>query len=131
MAFVDFLTKSLKRRQLRKRMKSNPWILPFLGKQSLKLRTQLYKIVSKNLPKGHKLMIIFKSQTTISHFLKFKDALPKRLMSHVIYKYTCDRCDSIYYGLTMRHLQNDGLSLWAYGDFTVHGEANCRSPRKS
>ena len=80
-------------------------ILPFLGKESLKLRTLLFMIMTKNLPKSHKIMVIFKSQTTISQFLKFKDTLPEKLMSHIIYKYKCDRCDSIYYGLTMRHVQ--------------------------
>ena len=80
-------------------------VLPFLGKQSLELKKVLLKCVSKNLPKGFKLNIVFRSQTTISQFFKFKDSLPKHLLSHIIYKFTCDRCNSVYHGLTQRHIK--------------------------
>ena len=80
-------------------------VLPFLGNLSLQIKKQLQKLFSENLPVRYKCRIVFKSQTKLSQFFKFKDILPKHLMSHVVYKYTCDRCNAIYYGLTMRHVK--------------------------
>ena len=47
----------------------------------------------------------YEIQSTVSHLLHFKDRLPKDLLSGVIYKYTCRKCSSLYYGETDRHLK--------------------------
>ena len=36
---------------------------------------------------------------------KFKDRVPYDLVSHAVYKYSCSRCNSTYYGETERHLK--------------------------
>ena len=36
---------------------------------------------------------------------RFKESLPYDLMSKVVYKYTCGRCNSSYYGETDSHLR--------------------------
>ena len=78
-------------------------VLPFLGKLSLELRTRLQKCISKNLP-FCKMRVIFKSSTRISNFFQFKDKMPFRLRSNVVYKFSCGSCNAIYYGETCRHL---------------------------
>ena len=80
-------------------------VLPFLGKHSLELKKRLCHSISKYLPKGHKLIVIFKAQTKVSQFFKFKDLIPRELTSHIIYKYTCDCCHALYFGLTRRHIK--------------------------
>ena len=52
-----------------------------------------------------KLQIVFKIQRKLSNVFRFKDCLPSDLVSGVVYKYTCDRCISTYYGETDRHLK--------------------------
>ena len=52
-----------------------------------------------------KVQIVFKSQRIFSSKFRFKEPLPYDLMSKVVYKYTCGRCNSSYYGETDRHLR--------------------------
>ena len=79
-------------------------VLPFLGKLSFDLKTQSQKkSISKNLP-FCKIRVIFKSSTHISNFFQFKDKMPFRLRSNVVYKFSCGRCNATYYGETCRHL---------------------------
>ena len=54
---------------------------------------------------SYKLQIVFKSQRKLSNIFCFKDRLPSDLVSGVVYKYTCGRCNSAYYGETDRHLK--------------------------
>ena len=37
-------------------------------------------------------------------FFNFKDRVPDSLRSSLVYKFTCDRCQSVYVGKTSRHL---------------------------
>ena len=37
--------------------------------------------------------------------VRFKDRVPYDLVPGVVYKYTCGRCNSSYYGDTERHLK--------------------------
>ena len=78
-------------------------VLSFLSKLSLDLRTRLKNSISKNLP-FCKLRVIFKSSTRISNFFQFKDKMAYCLRSNVVYKCSCGRCNSIYYGKTCRYL---------------------------
>ena len=54
---------------------------------------------------SYKLQIVFKSQRKLSNIFCFKDRLPSDLVSGVVYKYMCGRCNSTYYGETDRHLK--------------------------
>ena len=58
-----------------------------------------------NLSNSCKLQIAFKSQRKLSNDFRFKDRLPFDLVSGVVYRYTCGRCNSTYYGETDRHLK--------------------------
>ena len=69
---------------------------------SFVLRSNLIKSVSKSFP-SYKLKVIFKSTCNIGSYLNFKDKIPKSLISGVVYKYTCNRCNSVYVGKTKRH----------------------------
>ena len=53
-----------------------------------------------------KLQIVFKSQRNFANVFRFKDRLPVDLVSGVVYKYACGRCNSSYYGETDRHLKD-------------------------
>ena len=79
--------------------------LPYLGEISLQTRTKLKKSL-KGLLNFCKIQIVFRSQRKLSNVFRFKDRLPSDLVSGVVYKYTCDRCNSTYYGETDRHLKD-------------------------
>ena len=55
--------------------------------------------------KSCKLQIVFKSQRKLSNVFRFKDRLPFDLVSGVVCKYTCGRCNSTYYEETDRHVK--------------------------
>ena len=78
--------------------------MPYLGEISLQTRTKLRKSF-KGLLNSCKLQIVFKSQRKLSNIFGFKDCLPFDLVSGVVYKYTCGRCNSTYYGEMDRHLK--------------------------
>ena len=59
----------------------------------------------KGLLNSWKLQIAFKSQRKLSNVFRFKDLLPFDLVSGEVYKYTCGRCNSTYYGKTDSHLE--------------------------
>ena len=46
---------------------------------------------------------MFKSTNRLSNYFNFKDIIPKSLISGVVYKYRCDRCNSVYIGKTKRY----------------------------
>ena len=53
-----------------------------------------------------KIRLNFKSSTRISNFFQFKDKRPYCLRSNVALKnFSCDRCNSTYYGKACRHLR--------------------------
>ena len=78
--------------------------LPYLGDVSLQTRTKLRKSF-KGILNCCKLQIVFKSQRKLVNVFRFKDRLPFELVSGVVYKYTCGRCNSSYYGETDRLLK--------------------------
>ena len=70
----------------------------------MQTRTKLRKSL-KGLLNSFKLQIVFKSQRKLLNVFRFKVRLPFDLVSGVVYKYTCGRCNSTYYGETDRHLK--------------------------
>ena len=76
-------------------------VLPFLGTTSWKVKNDLTRTIKKNVPFAH-LKIVFKSGRRLSSFFPFKDMFPKSLMSGVIYKFTCAKCNLSYVGCTKR-----------------------------
>lgn len=76
-------------------------ILPFLGTTSWKIKNDLIRSLRKTVP-FCKLKIVFKTSKRLSSCFMFKDKFPKSLMSGVIYKYTCAKCNLSYIGCTKR-----------------------------
>ena len=77
-------------------------ILPFLGSMSFSIRSKLVKAFSQAMP-ACKLKVIFKTSAKLGSYFRFKDIIPRSLCSHVLYKYTCSRCNSTYIGKTKRY----------------------------
>ena len=89
--------------------------LPFLGKESFQIRTKLSNFVAKNFPVC-KLQVIFNSNNRLRNYFSFKDKIPLRVRSHILYRYSCDGCKAIYIGKTRRHygvrvFEHLGISL--------------------
>ena len=78
-------------------------VLPYLRPLSLQTRTKLRKSL-KGILNCSKLQIVFKSQNKIAKAFRFKDHIPKKLTSGVIYKFQCGICNEPYYGQCVRHL---------------------------
>ena len=98
--------------------------LPFLGKQSFEIRTKLCKFMSKNFPQCQ-LEVIFNSGNRLRNSFSFKDKIPLNVRSHILYRYTCDGCNSIYLGKTRRHymvriFEHLGISLATGKKFTFN-----------
>ena len=79
-------------------------LLPFLGDISLQLRTKLRKSL-KNILNCCKVQIVFKSQRRLSGQFPLMEPFPYGLMSKVVYKYRCGRCNSSYYSEMDSHLR--------------------------
>ena len=77
--------------------------LPFHGEESFKIRKNLIKLFSNFYPQI-KLNIVFQSGYRLKNMFKFKDTIPIPLRSSLVYKYNCNRCNSVYVGKTSRHL---------------------------
>ena len=77
--------------------------LPLIGFHSPQIRTQIQKICSSTF--SHiKIRTVFRPTKRLSHFFTFKDRIPKGLTSHVVYSFTCQCCNALYVGQTVRHL---------------------------
>ena len=78
-------------------------VLPYLGVISLQTRTKLQQAL-KAVLNCCKLEIVFKLQTKLSNSFRFKDPIPKDLISGVVYKFQCALCNESYYGESIRYL---------------------------
>ena len=61
-------------------------VLPYLGTQSLRLKKRLNKLFKEQLPSG-KLEMVFRTTQRMSSCFRFKDAIPRSLLSGVISEY--------------------------------------------
>ena len=78
--------------------------LPYLVNLSLAIRTRLQNRINKNVP-FCKIKVIFKSTTHLSKFFHFENKVPfNLLLTNVVYKFLCGRCNATYYSNTCRHL---------------------------
>ena len=98
----NVLTESSVKLTVEKHLLISPF--PFLEDISLQLRTKLRKSF-KNILNCCKVQIVYKSQRRLSSQFRFKEPLSYELMSKVVYKYRCGRCNSSYYSETDRHLR--------------------------
>ena len=77
--------------------------LPFYGDESFRMRKRLTKLLQEFYPQI-KLNVVFYNNFRIKSFFRFKDSVPDSLISSLVYKFQCDRCQSVYVGKTTRHL---------------------------
>jgi len=79
-------------------------IVPYLGHGiSLKLKKSLLSLFSTVYPQVD-LKIVFRTTLRIENLFNFKDKIPKRLKSYVVYGIHCTDCKACYVGKTKRHL---------------------------
>ena len=103
--------------------------LPFLGKESLRLRSHLLKFSKIYLPGYCKLQIIFSSKNRLGDHFRFKDKIPLECRSFILYKFLCNKCNLVYYGKTFRHykvrvFEHLGTSLRTFKPFTYNPKNN-------
>ena len=77
-------------------------VLPFTGKSSLDLSARLRCTIEKNIP-FCKLNVVFRSTCRLSNLFRFKDSLEKKILSGIVYCYTCSNCKVNYHGKTFQH----------------------------
>ena len=78
-------------------------VLPFLEIISLQTRTKLQQTI-KGALNCCKLEIAFKCQTRLSNSFRYKDPIPKDLISGVVYKFQCGLCNEPYYHGSIRQI---------------------------
>ena len=77
--------------------------LPFVGKYSNDLKKKLKALSSTHLQSKFKISVVWSSGRKLCSFFAFKDKLPVHLRSKILYRFTCDGCNSIYIGKSKRH----------------------------
>lgn len=79
-------------------------ILPYHGTHlSNKLQKSLLSLFSNTYPQVD-LRFIFRTTWRISNLFSYKDNIPTRLKSFVVYRVQCTNCDAFYVGKTKRHM---------------------------
>ena len=69
----------------------------------MQTRTKLQQAL-KGVLNSCKLEIVFKCQRRLSNSFRYKDPIPKVLISVAVYKFQCGLCNEFYYGESIRHL---------------------------
>ena len=98
-------------------------VLPYLGPLSNRIQKRIKTVFQKVLPWA-KINLTFKTQSRVSHLFRFKDLIPKDLVSNIIYSYTCQSCNARYIGETDRHSKvrwGEHLSISCFTDEPVQG----------
>ena len=71
---------------------------------ALQTKTKFQKVLKRTLS-CCKIQIVFQNQTNLRNIFRFKDRLSYNLISYVVYKFQCGRCNASYCGETDRHLK--------------------------
>ena len=77
--------------------------LPFVGKYSNDLKKKLKALASTYLQSKFKISVVWSSSRKLRSFFTLKERLPMHLRSKILYRFTCDGCNSIYIGKSKRH----------------------------
>ena len=104
-------------------------ILPYLGIDSLRLRSKLVNVFGYFIPYA-KLNVIFRSSCRMNSFFKFKDSIPSDLRCNIIYKFSCGICNDAYIGKTPRHYivrRSEHLSISSFTGKTVNRSSQYKS----
>ena len=79
-------------------------MLPFIGKESFEIRNRINSCLRKNFPVID-LKVVFQTKIRLSNLFNYKDKISKDLQSNLVYKFSCNICNDIYYGKTIRHFK--------------------------
>ena len=100
--------------------------LPYFGKESIKLKRKLKGLFSHNNLNFINFRVIFTSGFRIGDMFRFKDRMPKRVSSHLVYYLKCDACSASYVGKTTQCLYErfdkgyfSGREYSAFGEHTT------------
>ena len=77
-------------------------VLSYLDTHSIRLKRNIIKLFKNQLP-SRKLEIVFKTTQRMSSCFRFKNAVPRSLLSDEICEFKCPRCNSRYIGSTFRY----------------------------
>ena len=77
-------------------------VLPYTGKSAIDLRARLESRIEKNVP-SFKLNVVFRSTSRLGNLFRCKDFHEKKVLSGIVYRYTCSNCKVTYYEKTFRH----------------------------
>ena len=77
--------------------------LPFIGRYSNDLKKKLKALSSTYLQSKFEINVVWSSSRKLRSFFTFKERLPVHLRSNILYRFTCDGCNSIYIGKSKRH----------------------------
>ena len=75
------------------------FVLPFFGKQSLKLKDAVESLLRKYYPYMNPRLVL-RNNVSIGSLFRFKDVIPTACRSSVIYKFSCPSCQGTYIGST-------------------------------
>ena len=73
--------------------------IPYIGENSF--YEQLQKLLGKFYPHVD-FLICHQSEKSIGSFFHYKDVLPSKLRSNIVYLYTCDACQATYVGSSVK-----------------------------
>ena len=79
-----------------------PIILPYLGTSSKRLEKKIKQCVQQYMP-DVRISLIYRASTRLRNLFAFKNKIPPYLASGMIYKFTCNKCKSVYIGESLRH----------------------------
>ena len=99
--------------------------LPFMGKYSNQVKKKISSLASEFLSGKTKISVVWTSPRKLRNLFIFKDRLPMRLHSKILYRFTCNGCNSIYLGKTKRHFlvrvfEHLGTSLLTGNQYTYN-----------
>ena len=77
--------------------------LPYFGQFSEKLRSELLILLGRHFS-DVRVNEVLVNKFTVGSFFNYKDKLPMRLKSSLVYKFSCAQCASEYVGMTARTL---------------------------
>ena len=105
--------------------------LPFFGKYSNQVTKNISRLASEYLI-NTKITIVWNTPRRLRNLFVFKDRLPMRLRSKILYNFTCNGCNSIYLGKTIRHFlvrayEHLGVSLLTDNQYTYNPNNNNNS----
>ena len=76
-------------------------VLPYLGRTSHLIKKKLNALF-RMIP-SHQLEVIYQTTYRMGNLFRFKDCLPKLIMTDFVYYYKCGSCAASYVGRCLRH----------------------------